>query len=270
VGDNLAKQVGEQTGMFYLCTHEDPEPKFVFDHRLSSGDSKGPTIALDTLQSLITAQEAELSNIARELHDDICQRLALLSLKIEKVAKCWAAGQVQIGEQLQQIWDQCSVLTGDVQALSRELHPSILDNLGLVAAVTSICREITAQSGMIAKFTSRNVPSYLPREVSLSLFRVIQEALHNSAKHSCGGQCHVCLHGEPGWIALEVNDQGVGFDVVSATNKGGLGLIGMRERIQLLTGSIRIDSHPNAGTRICARVPIATEEGSSTLPFIAQ
>lgn len=142
------------------------------------------TIAQHVSRQLISAQERELSHIARELHDNICQRLAMLSLRIEKVSKAWATGQMQVGQQLQQIWQQCSDLTSDVQAISHELHPSILDNLGLVTAVKGFCRELSEHSGAVVECTARNIPDSLPRDVSLSLFRVIQEALHNAAKYS--------------------------------------------------------------------------------------
>jgi signal transduction histidine kinase len=136
---------------------------------------------------LIAAQEKERSHLARELYDDICQRLAMLSLRIEKVTRRWSSSQKPVSEQLEEIWQQCSTLTGDVQALSHELHPSILDNLGLVTAVKSFCRELSQQNGAVVDFTDRNIPPSLPREVSLSLFRVIQEALHNAVKYSGQG-----------------------------------------------------------------------------------
>lgn len=219
----------------------------------------GPSDLHEPLQPLITAQERELANIARELHDDICQRLALLSLRIEKVAKGWANGQMQIGEQLQQIWQQCSDLTGDVQSLSHELHPSVLDNLGLVSALQGLCREITEQTDIRVEFTSRNIPPSLPREVSLSLFRLVQEALHNSVKYSGGNHSRVRLEGGAGRIEIEVRDTGDGFDLACVRNKGGLGLVNMRERIHLLNGTITIDSKPSFGTTIRAWVPLAIE-----------
>jgi signal transduction histidine kinase len=213
---------------------------------------------------LIAAQEKERSLIARELHDDICQRLAMLSLRIEKVAKGWSRGQLAVGDQLEQIWQQCSDLTGDVQALSHELHSSILDNLGLVMAARSFCREFSEESGTVVEFTDRDVPKSLPREVSLSLFRVIQEALHNSAKYSGEKQFEVRLEGTPGAIELEVNDRGVGFDVTNLKNSEGLGLVSMTERIHLLNGTINIESKPNAGTRIRACVPLTTQSKALT------
>jgi PAS domain S-box-containing protein len=199
---------------------------------------------------LIAAQEKERSHLARELHDDICQRLAMLSLRIEKATKSLDSGQ------LEQIWKQCSSLTADVQALSHELHPSILDNLGLVTAVRSFCREVSEQNGAVVEFAEKGIPSTLPREVSLSLFRVIQEALHNALKYS--GQKHfkVLLQGYAGQIELEVSDRGAGFDPSSMKNGKGLGLVSMTERIHLLNGTISIHSKPSVGTSIRASVPL--------------
>jgi signal transduction histidine kinase len=225
----------------------------------STMDMPEPAITMAALQSLIAAQERELSNIARELHDDICQRLAMLSLKIERVTKQWSAGESQVGEQLEHIRKQCNVLTRDVQALSHELHPSLLDNLGLIAAVRSICRELSEQSGVPVEFRTQNVPSFLPREVSLSLFRLVQEALHNALKHSKGTHFYVRLEGMADGIGLEIRDWGVGFDAASVRKRKGLGLVSMRERIQLLNGRIDIDSRPNAGTRVRVHVPLDVE-----------
>ena len=165
---------------------------------------------------------------------------------------------LNISGQLEQIWQQCSSLTGDVQALSHELHPSILDNLGLVTAAKSFCRELSEEGEMNVVFTHESVPASLSREVSLSLFRVIQEAVHNAAKYSGERHFKVHLQGKPGEIELEVVDHGVGFDVESA-KAAGLGLVSMAERINVLSGTFTIDSKPNFGTRICASVPLPAE-----------
>ena len=245
--------------MFRHYSEHMPEEVVVRDQKRDcTNEETAQTMADEVLQSLIAAQERELGKIARELHDDICQRLAMLSLKIEKAANAWATGQRQIGEQLNQIWQQCCVLTGDVQALSHELHPSILDNLGLVAATRSFCRELSEQSGAVIEFTNEAIPDSLPREVSLALFRLIQEALHNSVKYSGDGFFQVHMEGHASGIQLEIRDQGLGFEVAKVKNKGGLGLISMRERIQLLHGTIHIDSKPNRGTHIHVWVPLST------------
>jgi PAS domain S-box-containing protein len=211
---------------------------------------------------LIAAQEKERSYLARELHDDICQRLAMMSLRIEKVTQGWGSGQMPVSEQLKQIWRQCSELTGDVQALSHELHPSILDNLGLVTAVKSFCREFSKQTGAVVDFSHTGIPDSLPREVSLSLFRVAQEALHNAAKYSGVKHFEVHLQGKPGGIELEVSDDGVGFDAAGVRSSEGLGLVSMRERILLLNGTISIESQPGVGTRIRVQVSLPTQSNS--------
>lgn len=214
---------------------------------------------------LIDAQEKERTRIARELHDDICQKLATLSLKIEKVLNGWGKHkQIPADSQLEHIRQECANLTGDVQAMSHTLHPSILDNLGLATAVKSFCREISQQSGAVVSFTNTNTPDSLPHEVSLSVFRVVQEALHNAVKYSGQKDFEVRLHGTSGGLELEVVDRGVGFDVASVKLTAGLGLISMRERIHLVNGTIHIDSKPRAGTRVCVRVPLATP--SKALP----
>ena len=227
----------------------------------SAVDVTEQRIARETLEKvsgqLIDAQENERRRLARELHDDICQRLAMLSLKIEKVTRGWCNGRMPMGDQLEQIWQQCSALTGDVQALSHQLHPSILDNLGLATAVKSFCREVSEQSGVVVKFAVRNLPDSVPREVSLSVFRVVQEAVHNAIKYSGEKHFEVRLEAESEHLELEVSDQGVGFDAANTKNASGLGLVSMAERIYQVNGTFEIDSQPNAGTRIRARVPVA-------------
>jgi signal transduction histidine kinase len=154
---------------------------------------------------LIEAQEEERTRIARELHDDICQRLATISLKIEKVLNgSGQRKQLAVDSQLEHIRQECANLTGDVQAMSHALHPSVLDNLGLATAVKGFCREISQQSGVVVNFANANTPDSLPRAVSLSLFRVVQEALHNAVKYSGQKDFEVRLQGTSGGLELEV------------------------------------------------------------------
>jgi signal transduction histidine kinase len=211
---------------------------------------------------LISAQEQERTRIARELHDDICQRLALLSIGIQTVTEVLPSGPMQLGVQLEQIGQQCSTLTGDVQALSHELHPSILENLGLVSAAKSFCRKVSEQSGSAVEFTEENIP-VLPRDISLSLFRVIQEALYNAVKYSGERRFEVHLHGEPGEIGLEVSDRGVGFDLAAMKGHKGLGLVSMAERVHMVNGTFSVCSRPSCGTQIRVRVPFAKQQNAS-------
>jgi signal transduction histidine kinase len=188
----------------------------------------------------------------------------MLSLRIERATKGWGRDNGAAQDQLALIWQQCSDLTGDVQALSHALHPSLLDNLGLVTAVRSFCRELTEHGGAEVKFTERGIPDGLSREVSLSLFRVVQEALHNAAKYSGGKNFEVNFRGTSDGVELEVWDDGVGFDVAGVKDTG-LGLVSMRERIHLLNGTINIDSKVGAGTRIRVRVPVSASTLASSI-----
>jgi signal transduction histidine kinase len=213
---------------------------------------------------LISAQEQERIRVARELHDDVCQRLAMLSLKIEKAAKYDRDGQVSVAERWEQIRQQCSSLAEDVQAISHELHPSILEHLGLPTAVKSYCREVGEQNGVVVEVSDHTQSGSLPQDVSLSVFRVVQEAVRNALKYSGQKQIKVCLQENSGQLELEISDQGVGFDLRDKRNRGGLGLVSMAERISQVNGTFTIDSQLNAGTRIRARVPLAAKAKAAT------
>jgi len=213
---------------------------------------------------LIAAQEQERIRIARELHDDVCQRLALLSIKIAKAAKYDGDGEVSVAEQLEQIRQQCSSLASNVQAISHELHPSVLEHVGLTAAVKSHCREVAQQHDVVVEVSDGTLSGSLPKDVSLSVFRVVQEALRNAVKYSGQKHVKVRLQENSGQLELEVSDQGVGFDVRDKRNSGGLGLVSMAERISQVNGTFNIDSRLNVGTRIRARVPLSSTAKAMT------
>ena len=232
----------------------------------SAIDVSAQRLAQETLDrlsgKLLAAQEKERSRIARELHDDICQRLAILSLEIEHSVRNLDVTPVQ-SDRLQKVWEHCSEIAGDVQALSHELHSSILDHLGMIAAVRNFSSEFSRQQGVVVEFTHKEIPNSLPQDVSLCLFRVVQEALHNAVKHSGVSYFQVHLQGTPGGIDLEVRDAGGGFDVEKMQKNGGLGLISMQERIHLVKGKFAIDSKANVGTTIRASVPLAPDLGAT-------
>jgi len=227
-------------------------------------DQKTATEALTKLGGrLMEAQETERNLIARELHDDICQRLAMLSCKIENAMEHPASSSEGHHDDMKEIWDQCSNLAGDVQKLSHELHSSILDHLGLAAAADNFCAEFSQQHDVRVEFTQQSVPNSLSRDASLSLFRILQETLRNAFKHSGVRLFHVCLAGTPCELTLQVRDQGIGFDVRKARVNGGLGLISMQERVSLLHGSVVIESSPHQGTKIEVSIPLG-ESGVET------
>jgi len=203
---------------------------------------------------LIEAQEKERSRIARELHDNICQRLTLLSLEIQHAMK--ESEGMPPTDPMEEVWEHCSEIARDVQALSHELHSSMLDLLGLTAAVKNFCHEFSNQQGIIVEFAYTGVPEPLPRDASLCLFRVVQEALHNAAKHSGVDFFEVQLQGRSDVIDLEVRDAGAGFNLETVQKNGGLGLISMQERVHLVRGTFAIESEPNHGTTIRVTVPL--------------
>lgn len=208
---------------------------------------------------LIEAQEKERNRIARELHDDICQSLTLMSLELHQAHQDSNGTDARTKERLFQIRQHCSEIAGDVQALSHQLHSSKLDYLGVVAAVGSFCREFSQQHNVQVEFTQEDVPKALPKDVSLTLFRVTQEALQNALKYSGVSQFAVDLRGRADRIRLEITDAGVGFAVDEARRDGGLGLVSMQERVHLVNGAFSLESKVNGGTRVVVFVPLVAE-----------
>jgi PAS domain S-box-containing protein len=234
----------------------------------SAADITDQKLAQESLEKiggkLIEAQEEERSRIARELHDDICQRLALLSMELEQANR---GSNTSRSPKLEEIRRHCAEIAVDVQALSHKLHSSKLEYLGLAAAIRSYCREFSQQHDVSVQFAAENVPNFLPRDISLSLFRVTQEALQNALKHSGVREFSVVLRSSENEIQLEVSDLGAGFDVEGAKLDRGLGLVSMQERAHLVHGSFSIESAENGGTRILVRVPLADAQikASSTV-----
>jgi PAS domain S-box-containing protein len=209
---------------------------------------------------LIEAQEKERSRIARDLHDDICQRLALLSMQLAQTNRDSSGSQEALKKNLEDIQKYCSEIARDVQSLSHELHSSKLDYLGIVAATRGFCAEFSKQHQADIEFSESNVPTDLSKDVSLSLFRVTQEALHNAVKYSGVNKFAVELSGMEDAIRLVVSDAGAGFDVEEAKQNRGLGLLSMQERVHLVHGSFSVESKPWRGTKIMAVVPLIAQK----------
>jgi PAS domain S-box-containing protein len=209
---------------------------------------------------LIEAHEEERTWIARELHDDINQRIALLAIELERWNQCLPESAVDLHDHIHHARERLSDVAKDIQSLSHRLHSSKLEYLGIVAAAKSFCKELSEQHNVRVEFNHADIPRAIPKEISLCLFRVLQEALQNAVKHSGARHFHVELRSTSEEICLTVSDPGVGFDRHGAMNLKGLGLISMRERLQLVNGEFSIDSEPDRGTTIYARVPLRTEE----------
>jgi len=205
---------------------------------------------------LIEAHEEERTWIARELHDDINQRIALLTVQLEHWAQSPPNSRVEITDHIRHVRKDLSELGNDIQALSHRLHSSKLEYLGIATAADGFCKELSERQKVQIAFHHEGIPHSLPKEISLCLFRVLQEALQNAVKHSGERHFSVELHGTSEEIELTVNDEGVGFDQQDAINRHGLGLISMRERLQLVGGEFSIKSEQSHGTTISARVPL--------------
>ncbi len=204
---------------------------------------------------LLEAQDQERMRIARELHDDIAQRLALLAIQLEQL-QTLPPNLSEVRSRMGELWKQTSEIATDVQSMSHELHSSRLQILGIAAAMRSFCREFSEQQSLEIDFHAHDLPSPVPPDISLCLFRVLQEALHNSAKHSGVRHFEARLWGTSGQIDLMVQDFGVGFDSEAAEKSRGLGLMSMQERVKLVKGTLLIESQPKRGTTIHARVPL--------------
>ena len=213
--------------------------------------------ALSTIgRKLIEAHEQERTWIGRELHDDISQRLAMLVLELDRWSHVNPANG-NFSKRLIRARRQVTDIVDAVQALSHRLHSSKLDYLGLAIAAKSFCRELSKQVKVEIQFSQSAIPATIPQEVSLSMFRVLQEALQNAIKHSGARTFQVNLCGIPNGIELTVSDEGKGFDENNVVFRHGLGLISMRERIQMVNGVFNITTHPGQGTTVSARVFLA-------------
>ena len=211
---------------------------------------------------LIEAQEQERTRIARELHDDFGQRLALLTIALEQLQQNPPDLPAEVRSRMGELRKQTSEIATDIQSLSHELHSSRLEYVGIAAAMRGFCQEFGEQQRVEIDFKIHDLPSPLSSDISLCLFRVLQEALHNSAKHSGVRHFEVRLWGMSGEIHLTVRDSGSGFVREAVKKSRGLGLISMEERLKLLDGTFSIASQPKRGTTIHARVPLSSGSDS--------
>jgi signal transduction histidine kinase len=187
-------------------------------------------------------------------------------MELEEANRTLNGASEATNERLEEIQRHCAEIAGDVQALSHELHSSKLDYLGIAAGIRGFCREFAKQYKVSVEFKDENVPTHLPKNVSLCLFRVAQEGLHNATKYSGTTQFAVALRKTANEVQLEVRDSGSGFDVEEAKRNRGMGLVSMQERVHLLQGTFFVDSDPGKGTRIVAIVPMGdTAESSANI-----
>jgi PAS domain S-box-containing protein len=204
---------------------------------------------------LIEAQEQERARIARELHDNVGQQLAMLAIELGQLRDNPAEAKSRVKELLNRVVE----ISDDVQALSHELHSSRLEYLGVVPGIRSWCREFSERQKMEIDFTD-NVSHPVPSEIGLCLFRILQEALHNAIKHSGVKRIEVELAERSNEVHLNIRDSGRGFDIEAAKRGRGLGLTSMQERARLVGGTTTFESKPMQGTRIHVRVPLESNQ----------
>jgi signal transduction histidine kinase len=205
---------------------------------------------------LINAQETVRTHIARDLHDDVAQRLSLLAIDLSmlqlQVDQWPSSAQQRIGE----MSSRAAEIGSDLHRLSHELHPALLEELGLEAAIRSFCRELSSARHLDIDLRVRDLPHPVKRDVALCIYRVVQEALQNVARHSGASSASIAIERAEDDLILTVIDHGTGFDVHEAHEKDSLGLRSIEERVNLLDGELAVRSQKGEGTRLEARVPL--------------
>jgi PAS domain S-box-containing protein len=246
------------TGRWQVFMNESGEPSRMLGVNMDITERKRAEEALAGMsRKLIEAQEQERARIGRELHDDINQQLAMLAVELEQLQ----GNPSEIQNRVQELRRQTAEISNDVQALSHELHSAKVAYLGVVGGIKSWCKEFAERQSVEIDFKS-DVSSTLPPEIGLSLFRVLQEAIHNAVKHSGVRRVEVQLRENWGEVHLVIIDSGRGFDVEEAMQGTGLGLTSMRERVRLMNGTITLDSKEMHGTSIHVRVPFRSDDAS--------
>ncbi len=218
---------------------------------------KAEAAARELRGRLISAHEEERTRLARELHDDVTQRLARLAIDAGRIER--AQANESVGETMRELREGLVRLSEDIHALSYRLHPSVLEDLGLAEALRTECERVARQESLPVQVNLGEIPETVPREAALCLFRVTQEALRNVVRHARARKVEVSMRGLDGGLHLAVSDDGTGFDPALQLDRPTLGLIGMRERVQLLGGELDVDSAAGRGTTIAAWVPLKRE-----------
>ena len=214
----------------------------------------------DLAGRLITAQEAERSRIARELHDDVNQQLAGLSIALSNVKRRLDDRQdVTVRDELSRLQQRTIDLADEIRNLSHELHPGVLQHAGLVAALKGHCAEFGRQHAIEITLSAADGLDGIPHDVALCLYRVAQEALRNTATHAAAHKAQVTLRSREDGLELVIADDGQGFDLTEAHRIGGLGLISLDERVRLVGGSLTINTEPQRGTEVRVQVPLGGE-----------
>jgi two-component system CheB/CheR fusion protein len=210
---------------------------------------------------LLQTQAEERRRVSRELHDDLSQKIAKLQFDLETLEQHLPPYLKNMKKRLLIIRDGVVTLSNDVRRIAYELHPSALDHLGLAVAVRSYIREFSEREGIPVHFAPRKVPASISADVASTLYRIVQEALRNVAKHAGKTSVSIALTGGSNRLSLSIRDNGMGFDLDSVQDKGGLGLISMQERARLVRGDFSLKTLPGRGATITVHVPLSSRGG---------
>jgi signal transduction histidine kinase len=205
---------------------------------------------------LFRAQEEERKRIARELHDDLSQSVALLAFDTSSLALSPPPSAEDMKKALCKLQSRIADLSTDIRQIAHQLHPSILEDLGLAAALRELCEEFSARETTPVVFEQEALQDVLPVEIASCLYRVAQEALHNIQKHARASHIWLTVSGNPESVHLSIQDDGVGFASESGTSGQGLGIISMKERVRLVQGEFSIHSQPGQGAKLTVSVPL--------------
>ncbi len=208
---------------------------------------------------LLSVQEEERRRVSRELHDQICQQLASLAIDIGTYAASPESSRPERRQSLKKLQERVVQASEATRHIAYRLHPSVLDDLGLVASLRALCKQFSTRDGISVRFHPEQLPAAMPREIVSCLYRVAQESLQNVASHSGAKTATVSVSSGKGSVLLSIVDDGSGFDIAAATGTGGLGLVGMEERARLVNGKLSIHARPGHGTRIVLEVPLTRE-----------
>ena len=206
--------------------------------------------------SLLHSQEDERRRVSRQLHDELSQEMAKLQFDVETLEQQLPSDAIDAKRQLRAIRDGVGTLANNVRRIAHQLHPSSLDHLGLSAALRAFTQEFAGRERLPVRLTARKVPAQIPPEIASSLYRVVQEALRNVAKHAGKTTVTIVLAGLRNHLFLSIRDRGIGFDQRSVERNGGLGLIAMHERVNLVHGNFSLNTRPGRGVVITIRIPL--------------
>jgi signal transduction histidine kinase len=205
-------------------------------------------------QKLVIVQEEERQHISRELHDQAGQVLVALQISLSLLKQHLPPGDELAGQRLDEAIDLAENVLDDIRRLAHALRPPMMDERGLNGILEGLCKEFARYTQLDINYQGIDI-STLSDTTPTSLYRFLQEALTNAAKHAQAKQILVRLSQQPGRICLSVEDDGIGFNLQDGQLSNGIGLLGMRERVEMLGGLIEIDSQPGRGTRLVAMVP---------------